>query len=77
MKFETPDEVLPEDEPIVEIATEEPIEEPVTEVLIEELPSNDYLPPNNNEYLPPKSEEAKRKRQVQGRKVYRRFAKKH
>ena len=77
MKFETPDEVLPEDEPIVEIATEEPIEEPVTEVLIEELPSNDYLPPNNNEYLPPKSEEAKRKRQVPVRKAYRRFVKKH
>jgi len=45
--------------------------------LIEEIPTNDYLPPANNEYLPPKSEEAKRKRQVQGRKVFRRFAKKH
>ncbi|XP_070504406.1 probable serine/threonine-protein kinase kinX [Chironomus tepperi] len=78
VRFESPDEVVPEEEPVVEIATEEPVEEPVTVVLTEE-PANDYLPPANDirEYLPPKTEEVKRKRQVQGRKVYRRFAKKH
>jgi len=72
--------ITPADEPIlVELdvaAPEEPtpvVEDAVIEVVDEYIPPSDYLPPNNNEYLPPKSEEAKKKRQVPVRKVYRRF----
>ncbi|KAL7051928.1 hypothetical protein ACKWTF_004694 [Chironomus riparius] len=75
---ESVEPISPADEPIlVELdvaAPEEPIvEDDIVEVVDEYIPPSDYLPPNNNEYLPPKSEEAKKKRQVPVRKVYRRF----
>lgn len=72
--------IVPADEPIqVELdvaAPEEPtpaVNDDVVEIVDEYVPPTDYLPPNNNEYLPPKTEEAKKKRQVPVRKVYRRF----
>lgn len=81
VKFESPEEPIQPIEPLPELeedVTDEPIQEIVTEAVNDYLPPSEYLPPENNlrEYLPPKVEEAKRKRQVQGRKVYRRFAQK-
>jgi hypothetical protein len=83
--------VIPAEEPVIveEIVNEEPeqvVVEEIVEVAAPEEPapvadavaevSNDYLPPKN-EYLPPKPADAKKKRQIQVRKVYRRFVKKH
>lgn len=73
-KSDNPEEPIPED---LDEVTDGP--EVVTEVVSDYLPPNtDYLPPDNDlrDYLPPKFEDAKRKRQVKARKVYRRFVKK-
>ncbi|CAG9801317.1 unnamed protein product [Chironomus riparius] len=80
------EEVVIADAP-VEIAEPESVvaDEVVEVVAPEEAPvvadavakvTNEYLPPSND-YLPPQSADAKKKRQIPVRRVYRRFVKKH
>lgn len=77
VRFDTPEEVPPQSIESLPELEDEVTDEPTVEVSTEV--TNEYLPPasENREYLPPRVEEAKRKRQVQGRKVYRRFVRKH
>jgi len=73
-------------EPVIVAEPEQVIVEEIVEVVAPEEPApvfdaapkvtNEYLPPTND-YLPPQSADAKKKRQIPVRKVYRRFVKKH
>jgi len=67
-----PEQVIVEE--IVEVAAPEEPAPVVADAIVEV--NQDYLPPKNA-YLPPQSAEAKKKRQIPVRKVYRRFVKKH